>query len=228
MNNDDIQRKIRKLTVDYEKKLEEKEQKYQREQVELNRNSEETINQLKNLFETEKYLFEEKLREEKSKTERKIKSLSEEYENKLSQQEAELREQIDNLSEDFQIEIENLKNYASQSEHQVGLLQQKIESLEQNLIETKDSLNRNQIQSRQLLEKEIDNFKKDRYDFLLKIEGLNNENNNKDKELTSLRMKKDQIEYLLQEKDNYSNLIKKEFDEDKKDLQNKIENIKSK
>ena len=41
-------------------------------------------------------------------------------------------------------------------------------------------------------------------------------------------MNKDQIEYLIQEKDNYSNLIKKEFDEDKKDLQNKIENIKSK
>ena len=41
-------------------------------------------------------------------------------------------------------------------------------------------------------------------------------------------MKKDQLEYLLSEKENLLILIKKEYDEEKKDLQTKIENIKSK
>ena len=228
VNIDDIQRRIKKLIVEHEKKLEEKEQKHQKEQMELNKNSEETINQLKNIYESEKNLFEEKLREEKSKTERKIKALTDEYEKKLSQQETELREEIENLSEDYQLEVENHKNYASQAEHEVGLLQQKIETLENYLSDSKETLSNNQIQSRQILEKEIDNFKKDRNEFLLKIEVLNNENNNKDKEITSTKMKKDQLEYLLSEKENLLILIKKEYDEEKKDLQTKIENIKSK
>ncbi len=228
LNNEDISRRIKKLTADYEKKLEEKEQKHQRDQTELNRSSEETINQLRHLFEQEKVLFDEKLRDDKLKNEKKMKALIEEYENKLHQQEAELKEEIENLNEDLQTETASHNNFVTQAEHEIGLLQQKNETLEQYLNETKDALNQNQIQSRQILEREMDNYKKDRNEFLNKIEALNIENNNKEKELTSFKMKKDQLEYLLQEKENYVSMIKKEFDDEKKELQNKIETLKSK
>ncbi len=45
----------------------------------MNKNSEDSVNQLKSLFESEKIKFEEKLKEDKKKTERKLKQLIEEY-----------------------------------------------------------------------------------------------------------------------------------------------------
>ena len=55
------------------------------------KNSEETLNQLKTLFETEKIRLEEKLREEKEKNEKRINSIIEDHENKIKEQENELK-----------------------------------------------------------------------------------------------------------------------------------------
>ena len=46
---------------DFEKKLEEKDSLHQKEIIQLNKNSEETLNQLKSLFESEKARLEEKI-----------------------------------------------------------------------------------------------------------------------------------------------------------------------
>ena len=55
------------------------------------KNSEETLNQLKTLFETAKMRLEEKLREEKEKNEKRINSIIEDHENKIKEQENELK-----------------------------------------------------------------------------------------------------------------------------------------
>ena len=78
------------------------------------------------------------------------------------------------------------------------------------------------------MERESDNYKKDKNEFQLKIENLTIENNNKDKEITSLRMKKDQFEGLVLDKEEMISNMKKEFEEDKKDIMNKMENYKQK
>ena len=55
------------------------------------KNSEETLNQLKTLFETAKMRLEEKLREEKEKNEKRMNSIIEDHENKIKEQENELK-----------------------------------------------------------------------------------------------------------------------------------------
>merc|ERR1712032_1784116 len=99
MGNDESQQKIKKVVDEYEKNFE------QKEISELNNNSEESVNQLKILFESEKIRFDEKTKEEKLKMDRKMKNLVEDHEQKLSEMENELKEEIDNL----QIERDNIE-----------------------------------------------------------------------------------------------------------------------
>ena len=179
---------------------------------------------MKNLFETEKIRFEEKLKEERSKSEKKLKNNTEEYETKVQDLERELKEEIENLNNDLQAEINNHNDYVSHAEHEIGLLRQKIETLEHFLNEAREALNNVQTQSSQQLEKEAENYKKDKIEFQTKIDTLTLENNNKDKEITSLKTKKEQLETLIVEKEAALLNLKKELEEDKKDLMTKMEN----
>ena len=183
---------------------------------------------MKSLFETEKIRFEEKLKDERNKTEKKLKNLTEEYESKLREQETELKEEIENLSNDLQAEVNNHHDYVSHAEHEIGLLQQKIETLEHFLNEAREALNKVQTQSTQQMEKDSENYKRDKTEFQLKIETLTLENNTKDKEITSLRMKKDQLDSLVLEKEAQISSMKKEYDDDKKDIMLKMDNYKQK
>jgi chromosome segregation ATPase len=183
---------------------------------------------LKNLFETEKIRFEEKLKEERYKSEKKLKNNTEEYESKLQELERELKEEIENLNNDLQAEINNHNDYVSHAEHEIGLLRQKIETLEHFLNEAREALNAVQTQSSQQLEKEAENYKKDKIEYQTKIDTLTLENNNKDKEITSLKTKKEQLETLIVEKEAALLNLKKELEEDKRDLMTKMENYKTK
>ena len=104
---------------------------------------------MKSLFETEKIRFEEKLKDERNKTEKKLKNLTDEYESKLKEQETELKEEIENLNNDLQAEINNHNEYVSHAEHEIGLLQQKIETLDNQIKERKSIRKKNNGQGRQ-------------------------------------------------------------------------------
>lgn len=219
---------MKKYTHETEKKLEEKEQKHQKELYDLNKNSEETILQMKSIFDTEKIRFEEKLKDERTKNEKKIKNLTEDYETKIKEIESEYKEEIENLNADLQAEVNNHNDYVSHAENEIGLLQQKIETLKHFLDEARESYSKLQNETALQSEKESENFRKDRAEMQAKIETLISDNNSKDKEITSLNMKKDQLTNKVNEKDELLLSMKKEHDEDKKDLTAKMENYKTK
>lgn len=225
-SNLEFQQRLKSLTEDYEKKSEEKETKHQKEILELNRSSEETINQMKALFETEKIRFEEKLKEEKHKNEKKNKFIIDDYEQKIKETETELRDEIENLQNERD-DLENLHNeYVSGIENEMGILNTKIETLENSLKESKEAYAHVQSQLNNQIDQINENYNKERKEFLIRIEALIQDNNNKEKENVSLTVKRDQLEKLVQEKENNFLFLKKEYEEEKKDILAKLEEYK--
>lgn len=226
--NEQMQEKLKSVTDEYEKKLEDREFRHQKELKEMNKTSEESVNQLKVLFESEKLRFDEKSRDEKMKTDKKIKELIREHDLKLREVETELKEEIENLNNEKEAIEEDHRNYVANAENEIANLIARSEAFENNLKESKeayDNLNRN-------LTAQIDNltesFNKERTDFQTKLENLTNDNNAKEKEITSLLIKKEQNEKLIKEKDQIFMQLKKEFEDEKIELLDKIESYKQK
>ena len=132
-NNKKLNEKFKNSISEMEKKLEEKENIHQNEIIQLNKNSEETLNQLKTLFENEKMRLEEKLREEKEKYEKKIETMTDDYENKLKDQENELKEENENLQNDLNDLNQGHNQFVTNAEHEFELLNQKILTLNASL-----------------------------------------------------------------------------------------------
>jgi hypothetical protein len=221
-----MQENLKKIIEEFEKKIEEKENKHQKEIWDLNKSSEETINQMKALFETEKIRFEERMKEEKHKNEKKNKFLNEDFDQKLKDLESELKEEIESL----QIErddLEHLHNdYVSGIENEMGVLNSKIEGLENALRESKDTYALSKNQYNNEIDKLNLNFNNERNILFSKIENLSYDNNNKEKMNVSLIVKRDQLEKMIEEKEgNYLNL-KKEYEEEKKEIIDKLEEYK--
>jgi len=222
------QLKIKYMNDEYEKKLEEKERYHHNEIAELNRISEETVSQLKALFETEKIRFEDKLKDEKLKNEKKIKSLKEEYETRIREVESELKDEIDNINNDYN-ELENThQTYIANAEHEIATLNQQREALEAYLREAKELINKTQMQSNQNIDQLTENFNKEKKELITKIDALTIESNNRDKEISQLQLKRDQLERTIQDKDSLANQIRKEYEEERKDIQRKLDSYKQK
>jgi len=222
------QSKIKLIKDDFERKIEENERFHHNEISELNRISEETVSQLKALFETEKIRFEEKLKDEKSKNEKKTKVLKEEYESKVRDIETELKEEIENYQNDYN-DLENThQTYIANAEHEIATLNQQREALESYLREAKEVMNKQQQQSSTSIEQITEGFNKERKDFFTKIETISVENANKDKEISQLQLKRDQLERTIVDKDNLANQIRKESEEERKDIQSKLDGYKQK
>lgn len=226
--NDQMQEKLKTVTDDYEKKLEEKQIKHQKELKELNKNSEESVNQLKVLFESEKLRFDEKSRDEKIKTDKKIKELVKDHEAKIREIENELRDEIENLNNEKDAIEEEHRNYVSNSENEIANLISRLEFLENSLKEGKeeyDNLNKNLTAQ---IENLTETYNKERSNLQNKVQNLTNDNNMKEKEITSLLIKKEQNEKIIKEKDEIFMQLKKEFEDEKNELMNKIETYKLK
>ncbi len=224
----DNMNKIRSLNEEFERKMAENDEKHHKEIVELNRNSEETIAQLKSIFESEKIRFEEKLKEEKAKYEKKMKYNGDEWESKMREIESDLRDELEQLQMDYNDLETTHQQYIQNSEHEIGILGQRNETLEAYLKDTREALNQLQIQSAQNLEQASENFNRERKEYMNKIEQLTLDYNNKEKEITSLQLKRDQLDAVIADKDNTINSMRKEFDEERKELNNKIEHFKQK
>jgi len=71
-----------------------------------------------------------------------------------------------------------------------------------------------------------ENYTKERKDLLNKIETLVVDYNNKEKENVSLTVKRDQLEKLVNEKENNYMNLKREYEDEKKDMIAKLEEYK--
>lgn len=226
-NNDEMNEKLKELLLENEKRIQEKEYVFQREKDELAQKSEDTIKQLKMIFETEKLRMEEKIKEEKNKAEKKLKQQALENDNKIN----ELIEEHQNDRMEFEEQYKQLEEHNAELNEKLENIQSlysKIESLEKSNKELKDNYNLAIANAAKANELAAEKFEKERKEFLDKIEGINSQLSAKDRENLMLVNEKEKYINVIKEKDVYVNNLRVEVEEEKKELQLKIEEYNNK
>jgi len=147
---------------------------------------------------------------------------------KFKLEEERILEENENLENNLKDLEELYENYVSKSEHDIQFLNQKIDSLEKTLKEARENFANSQNQANLTLEQTIEGHNKERKELVNKIENLLHENHSKEKELSNAILKREQLEKALQDKEIVLNKKFKEYEDDKKDLWNKLDNYKNK
>lgn len=208
--------------------LEEQTSKTEKELKEVQSQSEENLAQLKNMYELEKERLERKIIEEKERYDRKLALLTEEYETKIKEEQQIHEDELENYKEDLRdSELQNA-TITQQYEHELSLKQQAIETLENHLKETKDTLQKLQASNANTLEQHLNNFTSERGVLMSKVETLTLEVAKKDKEIFALSQTKEQLEISTSKKEIALDKERKELYEERKALTESLEELKAK
>ena len=220
--------KLKQRIKDLERQMEEMQAKASREIAVINTKSEESLQQLKNFYEIEKERLEHRVAEEKEKAESRYNFMVEEFEQKIredadltEEQRLDLEAQLEEMNEIYAQETTQLKQ-------QIALDAQKIETLERHLKEIKDNLASIHTSHALAMEQQLDNFNKERATLLEKIERLAGEAATKEKELTTITYRKEQLENQLSLRDKELEELKADFSLEKVNLTDKLEDTKAK
>ena len=220
---EEMNAKEKEYHLDNEKRLEDKDNHWQKEREELHQKSEDTIKKLKMIYETEKIRLEDKLKEEKSKADKKIKQLTNDYEDKLRELQEETSNEYAALEEEYKLLEQNNNNYISQAENEINLLTHKVETLEKNNKEMKEQMIQAQLAAKQANDLINEKYEKERKEILEKLESMTSEFNSKDKEILLLRSDKERLEGTIKDKDEHIAQLRKDLEDEKKDLNAKID-----
>lgn len=216
------------LKKEYEDKIEILKSKNMDEISKMNNTSEEQIKKLKSLFEFEKASFEQKLKSEKSSHDKKLKELEEHYVEKMSMMENELNDENHVLN----LELANLQkefeDYIHKAEREVELLKQSKDTLEKLLEVSKQGMANLQSEFKKSLEIQTESSAREKSELVQKLEKAIYDFNSTDKELTMIKMIKDQLNKDIKEKENQLNILQKEFEEFKIDSKEEIKEYKAK
>ena len=218
--------KLKKRIQVLESQLEDTKLRMNEELQSSNSRAESSYIQLKEFYEQEKVRMETRMTDEKSRADKKYSSMCEEYEDKIridtENYEDELQMKDQELREQEQYYSEELAGY----KHQTGLSQQKIETLEKYLKETKEQLETAQRSHTSMIEQLQERLNSEKNILLEKVEKLANETSAKDRELTSLTYKKEQLESSLASKEAELEDFKEQYEKEKTVLNSRLETAK--
>ena len=232
-----LERKIKQIENDNEAHLETITEQFQRDKIELeekietikkesmkemeefNITSEGHVKNIKQLFEIEKTKLEDKIKSEKSSAERKLKNTINDWETKYNDMEIELKNEIDLLTQEIHLIKEEFNIYANKAEKEVDLLKQTKEALEGLCQASKEALVKNQLQFKQSYEALVESSSKERNDLVRRIEDLNYEFLNTDKQLTTTTIKKEQLEKEILELTRQLEATRIDLENERKDTQ---------
>lgn len=226
--NEESAGKLKLRIKELERQIEDVQARTSREISTINSKSEESLQQLKNFYEIEKERLEHRVQEEKEKAETRFAFMVEEYEQKIREDSDLANDQRQDL-EDQLIDLENA--YAAdttQLKQQIALDAQKIETLEKHLKETKDNLASIHTSHALAIEQQLDNFNKERATLLEKIERLATDTAAKEKELTSVTYRKEQLESQLALKEKDFEEARTDWALERTTLSEKLEEAKTK
>ena len=216
------------LETNSHEKIEELLKKTRLEIEENNSRNEKTINDMKKYFEAEKISCEIKLAEEKDKFLKKFQTQENSYTESFKELETEKNKKIDEITEEYDTLQLNFNNYINQSNMDLNLCNQQIESLNKFLHEQKESLENIQSSHRQNLQYQIESYNTDRISLENKADNLLTELNKKDKENTVLLVKKEHLENDIIKSQKIIENIKLEFENDKILYEEKISLLQNK
>ena len=170
-----------------ENEIEETKQKSSQEIYEIQQKSEDDFKRMKQFFEEERLRLETKILEDKDRFDKKMANLTEEYEQKILRDQNYHSEEIENLQEEIkEIEIQHLGN-KQHYEQDLSMRQQQLDQLEKQFKETKDALRESQLNTQNTIEQIHRENTEERKNLLSKLEQSNQEVNQKEKELYTLK-----------------------------------------
>lgn len=197
------------------------------ESFNLQKRSEESLNQLKLYYETERERLEKRGIEEKERYDRRLAQAIDEYEAKIKEDQGIYEEEIDTLREEIKVLNEEREKIEKKHEHDLFLKQQSIETLEKYLNEAKENLLLSQESSSKSLEQHLVGFAGERKSLVEKNEALMNEIAKKDKEIMAISQIKEALETNLENKEAGFETFRREKEEERKNLEKKVEEIKN-
>ncbi|OMJ85342.1 hypothetical protein SteCoe_13378 [Stentor coeruleus] len=236
--------KIKSLTFEYSKFVEDTEKKaqnkakeledraeemiscYIRENIEIKAKHEEVISQLKKYCDEDKRRNEIRVKEEKDRADKKIKIISEEYEKKILEEQENYESEIKNLQEELREIHEKNSKEIQHLRRKEEFDSQKISTLEKYLNSAKQQISSIQNTQAQALETHLQAFNCERSALLDKIERLALELANKERENSNFAFR---IEQLLNKntiKDKEIEDVKEQYSKEHGLLIEKLESSK--
>ena len=121
-----------------------------------------------------------------------------------------------------------MQDVITQLDHENGMRQQQIETLEMYLSETKDALNKIQASSSAQLEQQLDKFNEERRELIAKIEKLTADLTRKERQITTLENQKETLTQQMSQKDKQLQQYREEGSQEKNEMNDKIEAMRLK
>ncbi|OMJ93442.1 hypothetical protein SteCoe_3558 [Stentor coeruleus] len=218
--------KLKKRVQILESQLEDTKIRMNEELQAANSRAETSYKQLKEFYEQEKARMETRMADEKSRAEKKYSSICEEYEDKIRVDAENYEDEIMAKDDELREQEAYYSEEVSSLKHQAGLSSQKIETLEKYLKETKEQLETAQKNHSIYIEQLQERLNSEKTVLLEKIEKLANESSTKDRELTSLGYRKEQLESQLASKEAELEDFKEQYDKEKTVLNSRLETAK--
>lgn len=193
------------------KKAEEETERFkakQKQEIEkIQKESEELLMTVKSAYELEKHSLETRLKDFKQKESQKIHDLEEEHENELKELRIEYEDKCIELTDALSSMEASLSNHINNSSHEISLLKQKNESLEQILKDKAEQIANEKENNKKAMDEQVERYLSERKDMADKIDALTTELNIKEREFTQL---KDRFSRLENEKKLRSDEIEEE------------------
>ena len=193
------------------KKAEEETERFkakQKQEIErIQKESEELLMTVKSAYELEKHSLETRLKDFKQKESQKIHDLEEEHENEMKELRMEYEDKCIELTDALTSMEASLNNHINNSNHEISLLKQKNESLEQILKDKTEQIANDKENSKKAMDEQVERYLVERKEMSEKVDTLTTELNIKEREFSQL---KDRFSRLENEKKLRSDEIEEE------------------
>ena len=223
-----IEAKLQARAREMESRIKQIESSSQEEIDSINAKAEQSLHELKEYYEKEKARVESRLTEEKDKSAKRYTLMCEEYEARLREERENYEDDIATLHEEMNTQSTASSNDFISLREQKSLDSQKIQTLEQYLQETKESLNTIHISHTNSMETQLESFNKERRSLLDKVEKLAQDSANKDRELTAGLYQREQLQTTISSKTKEFEDLKAEITRDREALLERLDDAKNK
>ncbi len=225
---EETEKNYKEVIQGLETQADEKAKKAQTDLQEMQKRSEDSLAQLRNFYELEKEKLEQRIVDEKEKARTIYAQQIEECEQKLKDEQQQRAEEVEVLQNDLaECEAQN-RGIISHLEQEAGLQKQKIQTLEEQLKDSKDQFTKTQSLNNTSLEQQMSNFAEERKGLIEKIERLSHEITTKERMLTTLENRNDSMKLDLEKAAKSADENKAERLAEKNSLNERVETLKAK
>jgi chromosome segregation ATPase len=195
---------------------------------ESNLKSQEEREEQQKKFDQDLALLKQFYEQEKDRLEKKIKKTISDYNQRLQDEQNAHEEELEILQDDLRDKEDQLQDILAEQEHEQSLSAQKIQSLEQHLVETKKALDDVQQKNAQLMDNQMNNFNKERKELLDKADELNQTMTDREKQITLLENRNESLTSDIKKREEEIETLRLDYNNLKKHLEGQVDALREK